>query len=208
VIPRWQQVAIVLSATIGWPLAMSRWWVADFYVALGVLAPLLAVACLVSGRRRLRSWFVADGRAVAFGLLGGGVQAVLTHVGYGLLASKVPALREQVIALYALMGTGLGPMRALPILVVAVMVEELVWRGMALEGAESDRGWWGYGLVSVCLYTLAQAGSGSWALALTAFGCGWVWWAARRWGRSLTTPILMHLTWSLIVLVFLPLEPM
>ncbi len=185
---------------------MSRWWVADFYVALGVLAPLLAVACLVAGRRRLRSWFVADGRAVAFGLLGGGVQAVLTHVGYGLLASKVPALREQVVALYALMGTGLGPMRALPILVVAVVVEELVWRGMALEGAESDRGWWGYGLVSVCLYTLAQAGSGSWALALTAFGCGWVWWAARRWGRSLTTPVLMHLTWSLIVLVFVPLE--
>jgi membrane protease YdiL (CAAX protease family) len=185
---------------------MSRWWVADFYLALGVLAPMLAVASLVAGRHRLRRWFVVGWREVGVGLLGGVVQAVLTHVGYGLLASEVPALREQVIALYALMGTGLGPIRALPVLVVAVVVEEVVWRGVALEGAESGRGWWGYGLVSACLYTLAQAGSGSWALAVTAFGCGWVWWAARRWGRSLTTPVLMHLTWSLIVLVFLPLE--
>jgi hypothetical protein len=206
VIPRWQQVVIVLSATIGWPLAMSRWWVADFYVALGVLAPLLAAASLVAGRHRLQSWFVVDRRAVAFGLWGGLVQAVLTHVGYGLLASRVPALREQVVALYALMGTGLGPMRALPILVVAVAVEEVVWRGVALDRAESGREWVGYGMVSTLLYTFAQAGSGSWALAVTAFGCGWVWWAARRWGGSLTASVLMHLIWSLIVLVFLPLE--
>lgn len=205
---RWQQVAIVLAATIGWPLAMSRWWVADFYLALGVLAPMLAVASLVAGRHRLRSWFVVGWRPVVVGLLGGAAHAALTHVGYGLLASWVPALQDQVVALYALMATGLGPVRALPVLVVAVVVEELVWRGVALEGAESGREWWGYGLVSICLYTLAQAGSGSWALAVTAFGCGWVWWAARRWSGSLTVPALAHLTWSLIVLVFVPLEPL
>jgi membrane protease YdiL (CAAX protease family) len=164
------------------------------------------VAILIVQRKRLRGWFALDGRGLAIGLVGGLVQAGLTHAGYHLVAIRIPAIQQQVVALYDLMGTGMGPMRALPIVVLAIVVEELVWRGVAFESATGSQRTWLAGLVSALLYTAAQAGSGSWALATTAFVCGWVWWGARVWGKSLTPPILMHLVWSLVVLVFLPLE--
>ncbi len=202
-----RSLAIVLAATLGWPLAMSRWLLPDFYVALALLASSLLVAIAFVHRDRLRSWFALDGRGLAIGLAGGLLQAGLTHAGYHLVAVRIPAIRQQVVALYELMGTGMGPMRALPIVVLAIVVEELVWRGVAFDTPTGSEGTWiRRGLLSALLYTAAQAGSGSWALAATAFVCGWVWWGARVWGKSLTAPVLMHLVWSLVVLVFLPLE--
>lgn len=186
---------------------MSRWLLPDFYVALSLLALSLLAAIAFAHPNRLQGWFVLDGRGLSIGLAGGLLQAGLTHAGYHLVAARIPAIRQQVVALYDLMNTGMGPMRALPIVVLAIVVEELVWRGVAFEApTSSEPTWFRRGLLSVLLYTLAQAGSGSWALAATAFVCGWVWWGARVWGKSLTAPVLMHLIWSLVVLVFLPLE--
>jgi len=106
------------------------------------------------------------------------------------------------------MAEGWGPLRSLPIVVLAIVVEELVWRGAVLEPDphESSTHWFLPATLSVLSYTVAQAGSGSWVLAFTAFSCGWLWWAVRHLTRSLTAPILMHLIWSLVVLVFVPLE--
>ena len=202
------QVAIGLAATLGWPLAMSRHVTSDFYVALAVLATALLVATSVVYRDRLAVWFAITPWTVAAGLGAGIAQALLTHGAYRIMVPTFPVLRQEVIELYGLMGTGMGPIRAVPIIILAIVVEELVWRGVLLEASGPTRAsLLGRAAVSTVLYTIAQVGSGSWALMATAFVCGWVWWAVRHFGRSMTTAVLMHLVWSLIVLVFVPLEP-
>lgn len=203
----WWQAGIGAAATVGWPLVVSRVIASDFYPPLGALALGLAVVTGLSFRDRLGDWLRITPKMLGIAVAAGLAQAALTHAGYGLLAPWLPALRDQVTDLYTLMGTGLGPLRAMPVVVLAIVVEELVWRGVLIEQRDADRrGMWLRAALSVLLYTLAQAGSGSWALALTAFVCGWAWWAMRVISRSLSAAIVMHLLWSLLVLVFVPLE--
>lgn len=187
---------------------MSQALMTNFYVPLGVLTASLALATAWAFRDRLGSWFRITPRVLGIGVAAGLLQALLTHVGYGMLAPVFPALRAEVVGLYQLMATGLGPMRALPIILLAVAVEEVIWRGVLVEPNDARGGALLRATASTLLYTAAQTGTGSWALALTAFVCGWAWWAIRHFTRSLTPAIVMHVLWSLIVLVFVPLEPL
>ncbi len=201
---RRRAVAIGLAATAGWPLAMSGWLADDFYVPLSVLTTGLAVAVVLAFRSRLRMWFAPQARLVAVGLVAGAVQAAATHVAYAYVGPLLPAMKEQVLSLYSVMETGIGPVVALPIIVTTIIVEEMVWRGALLEGSNDRVAKWA--ALSVVLYAIAQLGLGSWALALTALACDVVWTAMRHITGSLTAPVVMHLVWSLSVLVFVPLE--
>ena len=186
---------------------MCRVITSDYYPLLGGLALGLAAVTALSFRDRLRSWLRITPKMLGIAVIAGLAHAALTHVGYRLLAPTFPALREEVLALYSLMNSGVGPLQTIPVMVLAVAVEELVWRGVLLEQHKPDRsGMRTRALLSVVLYTLAQAGSGSWALALAAFVCGWAWYAMRMLSRSLTAAIVMHLLWSLIVLILVPLD--
>jgi membrane protease YdiL (CAAX protease family) len=96
------------------------------------------------------------------------------------------------------------------VVVLAVVVEEFVWRGVLLDAAmQSPKAGPArvFALVgSTASYTVAQAGSASWALALVAFVLGLVWGLQRLWDGSLVSALLTHVIWSLSVLVFVPLE--
>jgi len=202
----------VSFAALAWPLVMSRWLLSDFYVGLAVLSFVLVLVSFWSFRDQLTTWFPSDfrafGKGLGLGIVAGSLQAFFTHVGYELIAPRVPLIKQEVVALYELMNTGMGPFKALPIVILAISVEEIMWRGVAFPQSTPTTKWkmGVYACLSAGSYSLAQAGSGSYALAITAFVCGGLWWGARIWGGSLITPLTMHLLWSLVVLVYFPLE--
>ena len=199
-----------LTATLGWVAVMHAWAGRNFYPPLGLLALGLLIAVFVLYRNRLADWLRPSRRNVMAGLGLGLATAALTHLGYALLAGLWPGLRPAVVALYGTVWLGPGPFVALPVVVLAVVVEELVWRGVLLDAAmhSPDAGARRMLILtgSTVSYTVAQAGSASWALALVALVLGLFWGVQRLWDGSLVSALLTHLIWTLSVLVFLPLE--
>ncbi|MFW5921140.1 MAG: CPBP family intramembrane glutamic endopeptidase, partial [Polyangiales bacterium] len=93
---------------------------------------------------------------------------------------------------------------ALPILVVVILAEELVFRGALMDLLSERMGGTATVLVASVLYLLPQLGVGSWLLMLVAFGCGLAWSALRQWTGTLVAPTVAHLIWDFVVFVLLP----
>lgn len=178
----------------------------------GVWAP-LGVAAVVVGLGCAWAWPAAtlarlrpSAREAGLGLLVGVALAAATEVGFPLLASALPFLDDAARGLYAKMWQGPGPVLASPLLVLFILVEELLWRGVVQTALEEQR--LGAGplvLVTSALYALGQAGQGSLLLVGIALSVGLVFSALRTLTGGLLAPLLAHLVWDGVVLVALPL---
>jgi membrane protease YdiL (CAAX protease family) len=60
------------------------------------------------------------------------------------------------------------------------------------------------GTLSVGIYVLAQAGTGSVVVALMALVCGTVWTVQRHYTNSLLSPLIAHLIWTPTVILLRP----
>ena len=136
--------------------------------------------------------------------LAGLVSAVLlislTYLIYPTLSLHFPELALEAATLYRRLHAPPGLPYALPILVLVIVAEEMLWRG-AFFGIEGRRAF----VMSVMSYTLVQLASGSWLLVALSFALG-AFWAVQRWFfRSLWPSLISHLLWSLFVFVLFPL---
>ena len=169
----------------------------------------IASVCALGSALVLRALppFRVERRAIpaelALGAVLGLGMALLTHLLVPLALGLLPGAEAQVDALYANLQHPPGPVAALPVLALAVVAEEVVWRGVAIDvlGPNAPRALFGAAL----LYAIPQVLSGSWLLFVLALVCGVAWGLLRLWRGSLWAPMATHFAWNLVVFVFWPL---
>jgi membrane protease YdiL (CAAX protease family) len=181
--------------------------------ATGVLAPIAAfaggLALVALGLRRAdwSRWF-----RVSVGRVAGGVGLGIALAGLSwwawLLAVQLPLDLEPAVAgLYATLRMPPGPVIGLPLVVLTIVAEEIIFRGLLQESLRARLGpARAIGAVAA-LYAVANLGSGTWVLPVMALllGAFWGWLAERT--RGLVVPLLCHLVWDIILFVLLPLIP-
>lgn len=201
-----RRLAVVAFAVLALGLALALRGEASLWLPTGVAGGLsLALALAVEGPTLLRA-LRGRGREVALGVAGGIAMAVATWVVYPPVAGAIPAVRMEVVQLYGELRAPPGPLYALPILVLVVFAEELVWRELWVRATADRLRPWLVILAGTVLYSLPQVGMRSWLLGLVAFGCGLIWTAQRVLTGSLIVPTLTHLLWDLAVFTAFPLE--
>jgi len=80
------------------------------------------------------------------------------------------------------------------------------WPTEARRTGAWPTGAWRTAVLTAALYALAGAAVGSTLLVLVSFGLGLVWSLVRGWSGSLVAPIVAHVTWNVVVLIWLPLD--
>lgn len=168
-------------------------------VGLPALALVLAVLIFALDRHTVRPLLRFDAKHAALGLFAGVVMTALTYPAYLLVAHFLPSLTVEVTLAQAPLAHA-GSWAYLPRLLAVVFVEELFFRGAWLGPNQSRR----FGLFAWGAYVLAQVGMGTWVVAALAAVCGACWLLLRLRTRGLWAPLIAHLIWSPMVLLFFP----
>lgn len=172
---------------------------------------------------------------LALGLVTGAVTVAATYLLYPVVVAAAPWLAAQADALYDAFRAPSTLVVTLA-LVPIVVGEELVWRGVVQgavarrdevrrdearrTGAKRNEarptgarptgarptGAWRTAVLTAALYALAGAAVGSTLLVLVSYGLGLVWSLVRGWSGGLVAPIVAHVTWNVVVLIWLPLD--
>lgn len=161
-------------------------WVAAVW-ALGALA---AGPIPIEGR-------ATAARALAFGAVVGIAAVVLCFLG-GLVAARVPALREPAAELLA--HADVDSVAVVALALVNAVAEELFFRG-ALYDAVPARA---TVAVTTAVYAVTTVGSGVVLLTIAAVVLGVVTALLRRATGGVLTPAAAHLIWSTGMLLVLP----
>jgi membrane protease YdiL (CAAX protease family) len=121
-----------------------------------------------------------------------------------LLNARAPTLWRETASLYAWAGE--HPLVwTVPLLILIVAGEELVWRGALGIGLAKRIGAWPAVAVSATVFCIAHLTTGPPVLALAALlaGAAWTWLAIRT--RSLVASFVAHLGWDVALLWLTPL---
>jgi uncharacterized protein len=192
-------VLVVGGVVLGWSLRLEPG--SDlFYVGTVVLAAVWAVGAFLSGPLHLGRIAMDDrlARPVLTPLvLGLGLAGVFV-VG-GLVVRQIPWLDQQVRSVLDFADQG-----ALPILVVITAVngiaEELFFRGAAYAAIPRHPVVW-----TSVMYVLATLATGNVMLAFAAILLGVLCGLQRRASGGVLAPMITHVSWSLVMLVALPM---
>lgn len=223
-----EATAATPSPTLRNVTAWSALWLVAFAVAMRAGAPLVGLGVasgaavafgLRPGALRPRllpvvpaslvgpgAQLVRPGARIALGLaVGLGVGAVTlagTYLLWPVLRGLYPPMVDDVRQLYA--SIPVTPV-TLPVVVLVVVAEELLWRGCLVTGERSTLHLRAIVLVTL-LYAGAQAGSGLPLLGAAGLLLGGVWAAEAIWTGSLLAPLVSHAIWTLAVFWVAPLD--
>lgn len=145
------------------------------------------------------------GASLLLGVAAGVLMTAATHVGFGLLDPLLPRLRPLVAGLYADIAATPGPLLALPVVVLVVVAEEVVWRGVLLTALGRRFPPGAALLLATFAYVIPQIVAADPALLLAAFGGGLAWGALFLVRGDLLAPLACHLVWDVGVFVLWPL---
>jgi uncharacterized protein len=200
---RTRLLAIVSSAV--WLGAAASARALGIWGALGSTAIALGLAVLLLGRPASTELLRPSPRLILLGAAVGGLLAVATYALYPTMARLAPSIPADTARLYEAFRAP-SPLVASLALGPVVLGEELVWRG-AIQGALSlrfgpERG----ATLAAVVYALVHLPLGSAVLVAVALTCGLVWGHLRVRTASLVPPLVAHLVWDLLVLLWLPLD--
>lgn len=200
------KTAVALVCIALWSAAAASADRVGVWLALGGAATVLGLAVFVLDRPGFRDLLRPSSRLGLLGVAVGVAMAAATHVVYPVLARLVPLIASDAAGLYDAFQS---PSRAVAALALAPVIlgEELVWRGAVQEAFARRLGPAGGVLLAASAYALALAPLGSPILVLAALLCGLSWGALRAATGSLVPPLLAHLVWDALVLLWLPLDP-
>lgn len=195
-------------------LAFAGLWVAAAFAArsvglwasVGTLAAVLGAAVFIIEPAPTRALLRPTWRLVALGAVMGLLMAMGTSLLYPLAAQQLPLLGNETEQLYRSL-RGPPPWLVAVGLVPVIVGEELVWRGLTQGALVGRFSRWTAAALATVAYAAAHLTVGSAALALAALGCGAVWSALRAHTGSLVPPLIAHLAWDAVVLLWLPLLP-
>ncbi len=142
--------------------------------------------------------------AVTVGAAAGLLMSMMTWGLYPLSVEVFPPIEQEVVTLYRLLRQPPGPQQAFPLLLVVVVAEELVWRGLAIDVFSRSVGPWWAVVASAFVYVLPQVAFRSPLLMLVALMCGLVWGALRVRFKGVAAPLTAHIVWDLLIFVVYP----
>lgn len=204
-VPAGRSSRLAIVCVLAWLAAGASSPLLGVWLAIGGAAIALGVAVLVFDWTASRDGLRPTARAVLLGLAAGAVMSVLTYLVYPPAARAVPFIAADTSFLYAAFRVP-PPLVASLMLAPVILGEELVWRGV-VQGALVRRFGPARGIAfAATLYGLSVAPLGSPVLVAVAFACGAVWGTLRHTSTSLVPPLLAHLLWDLLVLLWLPLD--
>ena len=205
---RWKQWLALGVSTAAFAAALATRRDGNVWLGVSIASVIAIAASLLAGG--WRPMIVEPPKRLAInaviGVVGGAIMALLTHALVPPTLDLIPRARTEVYWLYENLQDPPGPVWALPVLAFAVLAEELVWRGVAMDILDYRRHPFRAAIFAAGLYAIPQVASGSWLLVVLALGCGLVWSALRAWRESLIAPALTHFVWNLVVFVFWPLH--
>jgi uncharacterized protein len=117
----------------------------------------------------------------------------------------IPALEQELSQLCLTLYMPPGPVKAIPILAMTVLNEELIWRGTLVDWCQGTLSFPKTLLVATVTYTLPIALSGSPLLVAMGVVLGALLTAQRLILRTWVAPFITHLTWTILVFVIHPL---
>ncbi|HVK78405.1 MAG TPA: CPBP family intramembrane glutamic endopeptidase [Kofleriaceae bacterium] len=197
------RLAIALGLAAAWPLVFAL-DVRSAVPWLAVLAAAIIAVAVAVERPRLAALLRPTLDDLRLGALTGAVMVGVTYGGYHLAAHVVPGLRADVAEVVALAGP-YQRARAVPLLLLVVVAEELLWRGVLLGALAERQPIERAAALSLLTYAAAQAGAGSVLIVAVALACGGVWtWLRVRTGR-LPASLVSHAMWTTTVVVIHPL---
>jgi membrane protease YdiL (CAAX protease family) len=203
-----RRIVVLFALThLAWVGAWRMAGTLGVWLSLGTVAFVLGAAALWWTPASTRALLRPTPAAIGLGLLSGAVLAGLSHLLYPPIAEVMPSLRPQVETLYGQLHAGPGPVGALPVFITIIVAEELLWRGAFFALAERKMPRWAAAAAVTVPYALAQGGQGTLLLVGVALAVGLVFALVRLLSKELWAPILCHLLWDLVVMVWLPLEP-
>lgn len=202
-------VATALMAAVLHSLGSHSLWLTSGTAG----AVILALGLWAAGRRivpRLLPGLTGGpkrrfGASLGIGLGAGVVMVLATHLGFRWLVGAIPFLGPAVEGLYASLQAPPGPVAALPVVVLVVLAEEVMWRSVLLDALRPRIGAAAALAASVAVYALPQVIAGNWALLAAAVGGGALWGALYLLRHDLVAPIACHLLWDLGLFVAWPL---
>ena len=203
---------LIGAVTLGWSLSIKP-GNQLFYAATAILALVWMVGALVSHlllRREhahvrtfghgahevVQPW--SSGRASLAGVLSGFALLGMFLVGAVVLA-RIPVLREPVLRLLDHAQQGDFTL-VFALTLINGAAEEMFFRGALYNAVHRHRPI----VLTTLIYTVVTAASGIWMLALAGIVLGFAAAVARRLTGTVLAPMLMHLTWSVGMILLLP----
>jgi uncharacterized protein len=173
----------------------------EFYALTGAVAATWTVGSLLSGPLHL-GWIQSRDRQIRRPVItpiATGVGAFGFFYGCALVVRRIPALDRAVGDVLEFAEKGRTPM-VLATTLANGLGEEVFFRGALYAALEGDRAV----VTSTAVYTLATASTRNPALMLAAGFIGTLFSLQRRASGGLQAPALTHLTWSTLMVCFLP----
>lgn len=198
----WPTVIVTIAVFAG---ALGARGAANIWLTTGLAGATALVVVLLRHRGALAEAARFGWGQAAGGLLVGGALLAATHGAWHLVAPWMPGLVERVADLYEDLDQPPGPLAGLPVLGLAVLAEELVWRGAVHRAVAQRQRTIGVLGIVAGLYALPQLLGGMPLMAGVGFGCGVVWGLQRAVTGSLAPPLLAHAVWSAGVFALAPL---
>lgn len=196
---------LAIACVVAWLAAGASTRIFGIWAAIGSAALVLGAVTLAFDWAASRDSLRPTARAVLVGLAAGALMSLCTYLVYPFALRIAPFIADDTAFLYAAFRVPPAAVASL-MLVPVILGEELVWRG-AVQGALVRRFGPMRGVaLAAALYGLAVAPLGVPILIVVAFACGLAWGALRQKSASLVPPLLAHLLWDLLVLVWLPLN--
>jgi membrane protease YdiL (CAAX protease family) len=163
-----------------------------FYPSALALAATWAGGAVASGPIVLGERSIARPLLVGVGLAG-------VFVLGALVVREISVLDGQVAAVTAYADRGSGPL-VVAVTLVTGLAEELFFRGSVYAALP-----WRPVLGSTLVYAVVTVATGNVALVAAAVVLGLVVGLERRWSGGVLAPAITHVTWSLVMLLALPL---
>jgi uncharacterized protein len=182
--------------------ACSAWL--GIWLAIGGAAIALGTAVVLLERPSSGSLLQPSPRLIFLGVAAGCAMAAVTYLLYPPLTRVLPFIATDTALLYSAFRAP-SPRVAAIALGPIILGEELVWRGAVQAAATQRLGARAGVALAAVAYALAHAPLGSPVLVAVAFACGITWGTLRTTTASLVPPLVAHLVWDVLVLLWLPL---
>jgi membrane protease YdiL (CAAX protease family) len=199
-----QRTVLPLVCTAAWAAAAAGARLLGIWTAIGAAAIALGAAVLVLDGAAVRKIFVPRPWLVLLGAGVGATMAAATYLLYPLFSGVAPFVARDTAILYSAFRAP-SPVAVLVAFLPVIVGEELVWRGVEQAALARRFGAYGGAVVAAVAYALAHAPFGSPVLVLAALACGLCWGALRAATGSLVPPLVAHILWDAVILLWLPL---
>lgn len=196
----------VSTAALLWFVMFSPWTrdCVNFWVVMGFSAVLLAVMSVFLSDD-FKEQFSLSLKDVMLGLVSAVVLYAVFYLGDFFSSMLFDFARGQVDSIYSMKD---GQNQLYLGLLLAFFIgpsEEIFWRGFVQRTLASRCGDWQALIAATLIYTLVHVWSFNFMLIMAALVCGSFWGLIYKYNRNVTTLIVSHALWDLLVFIIFPI---